>query len=126
VAKEHAQVVKFTTRWVEGIRALLRAWELGKQAGDDQRQLLQQRLAEEKYEGNTDFSWKCGILQAHSANEAHSVKQKEALMEAEGEGDGAGQVSAAGQVSDKAGSPAQVCRTCTFATLITLLCDINV
>ena len=75
-------MVKFTTRWVEGIRALLRAWELGKQAGDDQRQLLQQRLAEEKYEGNTDFSWKCGILQAHSANEAHSVKQKEARKEA--------------------------------------------
>ena len=122
MAKEHAQVVKFTTRWVEGIRALLRAWELGRQAGDDQRQLLQQRLAEEKYEGNTEFSWKCGILQAHSANEAHSKKQKEARKEAEGEGDGG---PAAGQVSDKA-SPAQVCRTCTFATLITLLCDINV
>lgn len=114
--------MKFTTRWVEGIRALLRAWELGKQAGDDQRQLLQQRLAEEKYEGNTDFSWKCGILQAHSANEAHSAKQKEARMEAEGEGEGG---PAAGQVPDKAGS-AQVCRSCTFATIITLLFDINV
>jgi hypothetical protein len=116
VAKEHAQVVKFTTRWVEGIRALLRAWELGRQAGDDQRQLLQQRLADEKYEGNTELSWKCGILQAHSK------KQKEAGKEAEGEGDGG---PAAGQVSEHA-SPAQVCRTCTFATLITLLCDINV
>ena len=32
IGKEHKQTVKFATRWVEGLRAILRAWEEGDEA----------------------------------------------------------------------------------------------
>ena len=124
VAKEHAQVVKFTTRWVEGIRALLRAWELGKKAGDDARAQLQQQLAEQKHAGNvTDLTWKVGIVNAHSANVAHSAKQRQERMdEEEAEADKAAEEEG----TQENPSASHVCRTCAFLTLITLLFDINV
>jgi hypothetical protein len=33
VPKEHRQIIKFATRWVEGLRALMRAWQKGYEKG---------------------------------------------------------------------------------------------
>ena len=37
IPKEHKQIVKFATRWVEGLRALMRAWEQGDEKGKARR-----------------------------------------------------------------------------------------
>jgi hypothetical protein len=49
IPKEHKQIVKFATRWVEGLRALMRAWQKGDKRGvSKHRELLEmlQRQAE--------------------------------------------------------------------------------
>lgn len=42
MAKEHRQIVKFATRWVEGLRALLQAWMDGNETGLELRKKLQE------------------------------------------------------------------------------------
>jgi hypothetical protein len=42
MAKEHRQIVKFATRWVEGLRALLQAWMDGNETGLQLRKQLQE------------------------------------------------------------------------------------
>jgi hypothetical protein len=37
IGKEHKQIVKFATRWVEGLRALMRAWQKGDEKGKARR-----------------------------------------------------------------------------------------
>ncbi len=37
VSKEHKQIQKFATRWVEGLRALMRAWQEGDEKGKARR-----------------------------------------------------------------------------------------
>lgn len=37
VPKEHKQIIKFATRWVEGLRALMRAWQKGDEKGKARR-----------------------------------------------------------------------------------------
>ena len=37
IPKEHKQIVKFATRWVEGLRALMRAWQKGDEKGKARR-----------------------------------------------------------------------------------------
>ena len=37
VSKEHKQIQKFATRWVEGLRALMRAWQKGDEKGKARR-----------------------------------------------------------------------------------------
>ena len=40
IGKEHRQIIKFATRWVEAMRSLLRAWEEGDEKGKARRQRL--------------------------------------------------------------------------------------
>lgn len=40
MGKEHKQMIKFATRWVEGLRSLLRAWK----QGDEQALALREKM----------------------------------------------------------------------------------
>jgi hypothetical protein len=44
IGKEHKQIVKFATRWVEGLRAIMRAWE----EGDEYALVLRQKMRTEE------------------------------------------------------------------------------
>ena len=50
IGKEHRQIVKFATRWVEGLRAILRAWE----EGDEPALALRKEMREDLQKENSD------------------------------------------------------------------------
>lgn len=50
IGKEHRQIVKFATRWVEGLRAILRAWE----EGDEPALALRKKMREDLQKENSD------------------------------------------------------------------------
>ena len=47
IGKEHKQMVKFATRWVEALRAILRAWEEGEEPALALRKKMREDLQKE-------------------------------------------------------------------------------
>lgn len=53
IGKEHKQIVKFATRWVEGLRAIMRAWE----EGDEYALALREKMRTEENSDDEIKPW---------------------------------------------------------------------